>query len=87
VVHGSAIFDLLTHEEYSKHHKQENLQNPNYDLLSSLTENNVEIILCGQTSKHRSISKNGLHPDVKIALSAMSALIQLQNEGYALINF
>jgi intracellular sulfur oxidation DsrE/DsrF family protein len=87
VVHGSAIFDLLTHEEYSKHHKQENLQNPNYDLLSTFTEHNIEIILCGQTSKHRAISKKALHPDVKISLSAMSALIQLQNKGYALINF
>jgi intracellular sulfur oxidation DsrE/DsrF family protein len=78
---------LLTHEEYSKHHKQENLQNPNYDLLSTLTEHNIEIILCGQTSKHKAISKKTLHPDVKISLSAMTALIQLQNEGYTLINF
>jgi len=28
-----------------------------------------------------------MHPDVKIALSAMTALIELQNKGYKLINF
>ncbi|MFD0933153.1 DsrE family protein [Psychroflexus salinarum] len=87
VVHGSAIFDLLTHEEYAKYHKQETLKNPNYNLLSVLSEHNIDIILCGQTSKHRSIDKSKLHPDVKIALSAMSALIQLQNKDYRLINF
>lgn len=87
IVHGSAIFDLFTHEAYADYHKQENLKNPNYDLLSVLSEHNVDIILCGQTYKHRSIDKNKLHPDVKIALSAMSAHIQLNKQGYTLINF
>lgn len=87
VLHGSAIYDLLIHEEYAKYHNQEGLKNPNLELLSLLTENNIEMVLCGQTSKHRSISKPMMHPDVKIALSAMTALIELQNKGYKLINF
>lgn len=87
VVHGSAVFDLLIHQEYAKYHKQENLQNPNYDLLSLLSENNVDVLLCGQTLNHRSIDKSSLHPDVKIVLSAMTALTHLQNEGYSLIQF
>jgi intracellular sulfur oxidation DsrE/DsrF family protein len=87
VLHGSAIYDLLTNEEYAKYHNQEGLKNPNLELLSLLSENNVEMVLCGQTSKHRKISKTMMHPDVKIALSAMTALIELQNKGYKLINF
>jgi intracellular sulfur oxidation DsrE/DsrF family protein len=87
VIHGSAVFDLLSHDEYANYHKQADLKNPNYDLLSVLAENDVDIILCGQTSVHRSIDKSKLHPDVKIALSAMTALIHLQNEGYQLIKF
>lgn len=68
------------------------IENPNFKVdlnqdFKAIAEHHIEIILCGQTSKHRSISKKGLRPDVKIALSTMSALIQLQNEGYALINF
>ncbi|MBZ9628489.1 DsrE family protein [Psychroflexus sp. CAK1W] len=87
VVHGSAIFDLLNHKEYAIYHEEKNSQNPNYELLSILSEHNVDIILCGQTAAHRSIDRSKLHPDVKIELSAMTALSRLQNEGYALIQF
>lgn len=87
VVHGSAIFDLLNHDAYALHHKEKNLQNPNYELLSILSDHNVDIILCGQTAAHRSIDKSKLHSDVKIELSAMTSLSRLQNKGYALIQF
>jgi hypothetical protein len=68
------------------------IENPDFKVdlnpeFKAVAEHNIEIILYGQTSEHRSISKKGLHPDVKIALSAMSALTQLQNEEYELVNF
>ena len=87
VIHGSAIYDLLSHQDYADYHNQPDLKNPNYDLLTVLAEHNVDIIVCGQTSNFRSINKNMMHPDVKIALSAMSALVQLQKEGFKPINF
>ena len=87
VIHGSAVYDLLSHEEYAKFHNQDRLKNPNYDLLTALSKHDVDIILCGQTSKSRSVDKDMIHPEVKIALSAMSALIQLQKNGFTTINF
>lgn len=87
VIHGSAIFDLLNHEEYQTSRDSKNPVNPNYDLISALSKEGVAIILCGQTAGFRKIDKTQLHPDVKLALSAMTALVQLQNEGYRLINF
>ncbi|SDG74941.1 DsrE family protein [Psychroflexus sediminis] len=87
VVHGSAIFDLLNHEAYALHHNEKNLRNPNYELLSILSEYDVDLILCGQTSRHRSIDRSKLHPDIKIALSAMTTLIHFQKKGYTILNF
>ncbi|WP_317164168.1 DsrE family protein [Psychroflexus aurantiacus] len=87
VVHGSAIFDLLDHQAYALHHNEKNLRNPNYELLSILSEHKVDLILCGPTSRHRSIDRSKLHPDVKIALSAMTTLIHFQKEGYTILNF
>ena len=87
IVHGSAIFDLLSHSAYAEYHQKADLTNPNYDLLTVLSDHNVDIILCGQTSSHRSVDQQELHPKVKIALSAMSAHITLDKEGYTLINF
>ncbi|PKG43393.1 DsrE family protein [Psychroflexus sp. MES1-P1E] len=81
-----------THLSLESNRPVNDIENPDFKVdlnqeFKAVAEHNIEIILCGQTSKHRLISKKGLHPDVKIALSAMSALIQLQNEKYALINF
>ena len=81
-----------THLSLESYGPVNDIENPDFKVdlnqeFKAVAEHNIEIILCRQTSKHRSISKKGLHPDVKIALSAMSALIQLQNEKYALINF
>lgn len=84
VVHGSAALDLLNNAEYQKKYKT---KNPNLPLLSELNKAGVEIILCGQTAAHRNIKKETIHPDVKIALSAMTALVTLQNLEYRLINF
>lgn len=87
VIHGSAVFDLLNHTDYQSIRESKEAFNPNYDLITALTQEGVEIILCGQTASFRKIDKTQLHPDVKIALSAMTALVQLQNEGFRLINF
>ncbi len=87
VIHGAAIFELLNPTKYQLQRKSNQAYNPNYDLLTALSQEGVQIILCGQTAGYRNITKTQIHPEVKIALSAMTALVQLQNEGYRLINF
>ncbi|SEM29398.1 Intracellular sulfur oxidation protein, DsrE/DsrF family [Aquimarina amphilecti] len=84
VIHGSAANDILNNEKYKS---KFGINNPNTSLISALTEKGVQIILCGQTAAHRNISKSDTHPNIKFALSAMTALVQLQNKNYRLINF
>lgn len=86
VIHGSAYNDILKNEIYQKKFP-EITTNPNAELISQLSDQGVQVILCGQTAAHRKITKAQTLPEVKIALSAMTALVQLQNEGYQLINF
>lgn len=85
VVHGSAIFDLLIHEKYAAYHNEEGLKNPNFDLLTVLDEEGVDIVLCGQSAKSRNITRSMIHPKVKLALSAMSVHLQLNKKNYTLI--
>tara|TARA_R100001369_G_scaffold22674_1_gene41283 strand:- start:39973 stop:40473 length:501 start_codon:yes stop_codon:yes gene_type:complete len=85
VIHGSASQDILNDQVYSE--RVSVATNPNTLLLTELANHGVEIILCGQTAAHRKITINEAHPNTKIALSAMTALVQLQNQGYQLINF
>jgi len=46
-----------------------------------------EIIFCGQSSKSRGFPKEDLIEGVQMSLSAMTALIHLQDDNYRLIKF
>ncbi len=84
VIHGAAANDILNDIKYKNIY---GIDNPNTPLITALSEKGVQIILCGQTAAHRNISRQDIHPEIKSALSAMTALVQLQNENYRLINF
>ena len=84
IMHGPAAQTLLKDEFYREIF---NSSNPNIPLYEALNKQGVEFLLCGQTSIARNISAERRIPETKISLSAMTALIQLQNEGYRLIQF
>ncbi len=84
VVHGSAGKDLLGLEGFRA---REGVDNPNYDMIQQLIEAGVEVVLCGQTQVHRGLRRDQLAPGVRVALSAMTALVALQSRGYRLIAF
>lgn len=84
VVHGPAGHDLLDDAAYRERF---GVANPNLPLLRELREAGVRVILCGQTALSRDIPRDRLAPGVEVALSAMTALIVLQEDGYRLIPF
>ena len=84
IVHGSAGKDLLNDKAYKSRFDG---PNPNTAMLEALSDAGVEIYLCGQTAAYRGFSAEELNPVVTMALSAMSAHVRLQSEGYTLIPF
>lgn len=84
VVHGAAAKDLLNDAAYRHRF---GVDNPNTGLLSALAGAGVEIFLCGQTAAFREFATADLHPAVTVAVSAMTAHVRLQSEGYTLIPF
>lgn len=83
-IHASAWQDVLTDEAYME---KFNSKNPNTELINALNDAGVDVILCGQTAAHRNMDYQDINPNVKKALSAMTALIQYQNDGYRFIKF
>ncbi|NNF81425.1 MAG: DsrE family protein [Flavobacteriaceae bacterium] len=83
-IHGGAWQDILTNEAYKELY---GVPNPNAPLIKALTEAGAEIILCGQTKAFRGVEAKDKLPEVKVALSAMTALLQFQNNGYKFIKF
>jgi len=84
VFHNLASKDLLSNKAYRKRYQQ---NNPNADLVASLRDANAAIILCGQSAASRNIPPKDQIEGVQMALSAMTALIQLQQDDYTLIKF
>ena len=84
VVHNKASKDVITNQAYKVKYGTDN---PNEKLLNELMEAGAEIIFCGQSSASRGFPREDLVDGVQISLSAMTALIQLQNDEYRLIKF
>ncbi len=84
VVHNKASKDVITSEAYQIKYGSDN---PNQALIKALIAAGGQIIFCGQSSLSRDFPKEDLIDGVQLSLSAMTALIQLQDEGYRLIKF
>lgn len=84
VVHNKATPGLLKTEIYRE---QFGVDNPNAPLLTALMEAGGRVILCGQSSYSRGVPLSKTIEGVELSLSAMTALIQLQDKGFRLIKF
>lgn len=84
VVHGGAVKDV-THDEHYRAAK--GTANANIALIKALTDTGVRIIVCGQSSAYNNVTVSDLLPGVEMMLSAMTAHIVLQQEGYTLNPF
>lgn len=86
VIHGNAVQDALKDSFYTEKYSEVN-KNPNTPLIKALTKHGVEVILCGQSAAHYKVTREKTNNNVKFALSAMTALVQLQNDNYRFIKF
>lgn len=84
VVHGKAVYDLLTDEAYAEAFGK---SNPNTPLLLALQKAGVAVYICSQSYQSRGIPVSDLNPSVQKAPSAMTALVLLQQQGYQYIKF
>lgn len=84
VIHNKATKDILANPSYEERFGK---PNPNSELIRELLKAGVGVVLCGQSSASREMPVTEAIEGVQLALSAMTALVQLQNEGYQLIKF
>ncbi len=82
VVHGGAGNDVMNDSFYRQKY---GVDNPNRILIEKLEEAGVKFYLCGQTMNSRGLERAQLLPEVGLALSAMTAITQMVNAGYALM--
>jgi len=84
VLHGAATKNTLSDDAYKK---EFNIKNPNTELIKALHKENVQIYVCGQSFAHKGYQRKDLSKNVKLSLSALTALVEYQSKGYQLITF
>lgn len=84
VFHNKASHDLLQSAFY---HEKYDMDNPNEPLIKALKDAKVELFFCGQSSRSRKVTKEQIIPGIKIALSAMTVLVDYSARGYTIIKF
>jgi len=84
VIHNKASKDALSSEFYRKRY---GVDNPNEPLLEALEAAGADIYMCGQSIYSRGMAPEQLAEPVQIALSAMTIILSLEEEGYQLIRF
>ncbi|MBL0164418.1 MAG: DsrE family protein [Xanthomonadales bacterium] len=82
VVHGKATAAVLADASYQKKFGK---PNPDAGLIAALHEAGVRISLCGQAMVHADYTIADVRNDVRVELSAMTTLADLQADGYSLI--
>ncbi|MCD0462761.1 DsrE family protein [Roseiconus lacunae] len=83
IFHGDATLAILHPEAYAKEFGTEG--NPNVKLLRELHEAGVEMIVCGQTLTSKGKSSDDVLVFVEVGVSALTANVNLQQDGYAFI--
>jgi len=84
VLHGGAAKGALSDDA---HRERYGTANPDRELIHALIDAGAEVILCGQSAMSRGFPAADLAPGVRLALSAMTALVAYQQQGYSLIAF
>ena len=63
------------------------IDNPNFKILKELDKAGVHVYVCGQSASYHKIAKEDMAKSVRLALSALTVLIDYQTNNYQLIRF
>lgn len=67
--------------------KKYDTPNPNSELIKELTDNGVELYVCGQSLEARGFGFDNLNPNIKLSISALTVLTEYTSKGYTLLVF
>lgn len=84
VVHGGAIATVMNNEVYQKRY---NSDNPNIAVYKALEAAGVEILVCGQSMRARTLEKADLYDGAHVALSALTTVTTYAPKGYTILKF
>lgn len=83
ILHGDATTAVLKDDVYRS--RFDGVANPGLPLIQKLREAGVQVLVCGQALHNKKIPMGDVSPDIPVAVSAMTVLINRQQDGYAYV--
>lgn len=81
VIQGAALESVMNNDAFNKNHS---FDNPNISMIKDMVRTGAKFISCGQSMAFQEIKRENLLPDVKVAISARTAISGYQAQGYVL---
>lgn len=82
IIHGPATPSALNDNEFEAKFGH---ANPDAAVIEALARAGVQVLVCGNALGDFKYDPAMVNPHIKVALSAMSTLIMLQDQGYAIM--
>jgi intracellular sulfur oxidation DsrE/DsrF family protein len=82
VLSGDATAAALDNAHYKQ---QFGVDNPNLEIIRKLRSAGTDVAVCGQAMAEHHFQYEWIAPNVTLALSALTTITVLENEGYALM--
>jgi intracellular sulfur oxidation DsrE/DsrF family protein len=83
VIHGGIVRAILSEENYQEKYQT---ANPNLAAIKALEDVGVKFYVCGQSVRFNNIDPGKVTPMVKVAISAKTAFVTLDQMGYSYLN-
>ena len=84
VIHGRATTEVLNNEAYRARF---GVDNPNVPLFEALSEAGADLYVCAQAAQLFDVPLDQIAPPVQVALSAMTAVVLFQSQGYQVLHY
>ena len=84
VIHNLATPTIADNATYQE---KFGMDNPNIGLIQELTDAGVELYVCGQSMIARDYPLEGLNPNIKLSISALTVMTTYEIQGYTSLVF
>ena len=85
IVHGPAVFDLLSDGNYFEQFRI--AKNPNIEVWEALDAAGADVIVCGQSLIGRDLGRDEIWEKTQVATSALTTITKNVADGYVLLKF